>query len=268
MDATATHGTPLLSAATIAEQADGHPHHLLARWAPRAGRPVAPPPVAGALPPHANGPRYPEQHRWLHTHLERAAERDTATVAWGPSAKAERRFQRRTWDTQHPAITFLVLAKHRSATPEAPTYPVKHRCSQVQDSQTVEWTTFHPQTAYLLQYVYGYLTQGHERNNDYVRMNPAATEIIRQGVGVYATRRLRPGTNTPWATTERGAHMHAYQPTMPCRLRHPDNHNTMVFADASSTTSLSLAAGGGGFGVESRHDRPTAPAPPHGGYHL
>ena len=32
-----------------------------------------------------------------------------------------------------------------------------------------------------------YLTQGHERNNDYVRMNPAATEIIRQGMGVYAT---------------------------------------------------------------------------------
>ena len=31
----------------------------------------------------------PEQHRWLHTHFERAAARDTATVAWGPSAKAE-----------------------------------------------------------------------------------------------------------------------------------------------------------------------------------
>ena len=97
-------------------------------------------------------------------------------MAWGPSAKAEWRFHRGTWDTKHPAITFPVLAKHRSATPEAPAYPVKHRCSQVQDWQTVEWTTFHPQTAYLLQYVYGYLTQGNEVNNDYVRMNPAATE--------------------------------------------------------------------------------------------
>ena len=135
-------------------------------------------------------------------------------------------------------------AKHRSATPEAPPYPVKHRCSQVQDWQTVEWTTFPPQTAYLLQYVYGYLTQGHERNNDYVRMNPAATEIIRQGVGVYATWRLRPDTNTPWTTTERGAHIHAYQPRMPCRLPHPDNHNTIIFADASGTTSLTPAAVG------------------------
>ena len=139
----------------------------------------------------------PEQHRWLHTHVERAAERDTATVAWGPSAKAGWRFQRGTWDTQLPAITFPVLAQHRSATPEAPAYPVKHRGSQVQDWQTVEWTTFHPQTAYLLEYVYGYLTHGHEMNNDYPRMNLAATGIIRQGVGVCATRRLRPDANTP-----------------------------------------------------------------------
>ena len=162
----------------------------------------------------------PEQHRWLHTHLERAVERDTASVAWGLSAKAEWRFHRGTWDTKHPATTFPVLAKHRSATPDAPAYPVKHRCSLVQDWQTVEWTTFHPQKAYPLQYVYGYLTQGHEGNNDYVRMNPAATEIICQGLGVYATRRLRPDANTPWATTERGARIHASN-----RRRHAACHS-------------------------------------------
>ena len=59
MDATATHGAPLLSAAIIARPADGHPRHLLAMWAPRAGHPVAPSPGTGALPAHANGPRYP-----------------------------------------------------------------------------------------------------------------------------------------------------------------------------------------------------------------
>ena len=165
-------------------------------------------------------------------------------MAWGPSAAAEWRFQRGTWDTKRPAITFPVLAKHRSATPEAPAYPVKHRCSQVQDWQTVEWTTFHPQKGYLLQYVYGYLTQGHEGNNDYVHINPAATEIIRQGVGVYATQRLQPAATTPWATAVRGARIHAYQPTTPCRLPYPDNHNTVIFADASGTTSLTPAAGG------------------------
>ena len=72
----------------------------------------------------------PEQHRWRHTDFERAWEEDTATVAWGPSAAAEWRFHWGTWDTEHPAITFLVLAKHRSTTPEAPAYPVQHRCTQ------------------------------------------------------------------------------------------------------------------------------------------
>ena len=92
--------------------------------------------------------------------------------------------------------------------------------------------------------MYGYLTQGHEENNDYVRMNPAATEIIRQGVGVYATRRLQPATTTQWATTERGRRVHAYQPTTPCRLLYAEDHNTAIFADASGTTSPAPAAGG------------------------
>ena len=95
----------------------------------------------------------PQQDRWLHTHLERASAEDTATVAWRPSTAAEWRFHRGTWDTNHPAITFPVLAKHRSTTPEALAYPVKHRCSQFQDWQTIEWTTFQRQKAYLLQFV-------------------------------------------------------------------------------------------------------------------
>ena len=184
----------------------------------------------------------PEQHRWLQTHFERASAENTATVAWGPSAAAGWRFHRGKWDTKHPAITFAVLAKHRSTTPEAPAYPV-HRCSQVQDWQTIEWTTFHPQKAYLLPYVYGYLTKGHEGNNDYARMNPAATEIIRQRVGVHTTRRLQPASTTPWATTEQGEHVRAYQPSTPCRLPCPDDHNTVIVADASGTTSLTPAAG-------------------------
>ena len=72
-----------------------------------------------------------EQHRWLHTHFEQASAGDTATVAWGPSTAAEWTFHRGTWHTKHPAITSPVLAKHRSTTPEAPAYPVKHRRSRV-----------------------------------------------------------------------------------------------------------------------------------------
>ena len=198
----------------------------------------ASPPMAPLLiPPHTNGPR------WLHTHVERASAKDTATIAWGPRAAAEWRFLQGAWDTKHPAITLPVLAKH-STTLEAPAYPVEHGCSQVQDWLTIEWTTFHPQKAYLLQHVYGYLTQGHKGNNDYARINRATTKIIRQGVGVYATPRLQPATTTPWATTEQGARVHAYQQATPCRLPCPDDRHTVIFADASGTTSLIPAAGG------------------------
>ena len=107
----------------------------------------------------------------------------------------------------------------------------------------MESTTFHLERAYLLQYVYGTLTQGHEGNNNYARMNSVATEIFRQGVGIYATRRLQLATTTPWATTEQGAPVHAYQPTTPCRLPCPDDRNTVIFADASGTRSLTPAAG-------------------------
>ena len=195
----------------------------------------------------------PEQHRWLHTHFERASPKDRATVTRGPSPAAEWRFHRGAWDTKHPAITFLVLAKHRSTTPETFAYPVKHRFSQVQDWQTVEWPTFDPQKAYLLQHVYGDLTQGHEGNNDYVRMNPAAPGIIRKRVGVYATRRLQPASTTPWANTEQRARVHAYQPTTPCRLPCSDDRNTIIFADPSGIMSLTPAAGGAA--LELRTDR-------------
>ena len=39
-------------------------------------------------------------------------------------------------------------------------------------------------------------------------------------------------------------HVHAYQPTTLCRLPCPDDRNTVIFTDASSTTSLTPAAGG------------------------
>ena len=91
--------------------------------------------------------------------------------------------------------------------------------------------------------MYSYLTPGHEGDNDYARMNPAATEILHQGEGFYATRRLRPATTKPWATTEQGARVHAYQPTTPCRPPCPDDRNTVIFADVPGTLNLGPAAG-------------------------
>ena len=239
VDATTVQGTHLLSATAVAGQADGHPHYLLEMWATSTSHPMAPPPATGVLPQHTNGPRYPGTSPVAAHTLRTGLSEGHDHSGVGPQRRGGMEILPGKWDTKHPAITFLVLAKHRSTTPEAPAYPVKHRCSQVQDWQTVEWTTFHPQTPYLLQYVYGYITPGHEGNKDYVGMTPAATEIIRQGVGVYATRRLQRATTTAWATTEQGARLHAYQPTTPC--------HAIIFADAFGTTSLTPAAGQAAF---------------------
>ena len=124
-------------------------------------------------------------------------------------------------------------------------YPTKHRCSrEVPEKQTIVWTTYHPQRAYLAQYIQKDVIRGHHRNGDCVQMNAAATAIVHQGIGVSAVLRIKPASKTPWATTERGAHIHAYQPTSPCRIPRPDNQNTVIIADASGTTGLTPAAGG------------------------
>ena len=85
---------------------------------------------------------------------------------------------------------------------------------------------------------------------------------------VTATRRLRPDTNTPWATTERGAHIYAYQPTMPCRLPQPGQPHHDHLRGCLRHCKPHPGGRGGGFRVGGGHDKPTAPTPPHGGYHL
>ena len=65
----------------------------------------------------------PEQHGWLHTHLDPAPADVLATVAGGLDATAELRIHRGTLNTKQPAITYLVIAKHRSPTPKPPRTP-------------------------------------------------------------------------------------------------------------------------------------------------
>ena len=106
------------------------------------------------------------------------------------------------------------------------------------EKKTIEWTTYHPKRAYLLRYIHNHLAQ----RARYVQMNAAA--IIDQGIGVYATRQIKPATTTPWATTTRGVRSHAYEPTAPCRLPRPDDRDTVNCADPSRTMGLTPAAGG------------------------
>ena len=127
----------------------------------------------------------PEQHQWLHTHFEPAPADMLATVTWQPNTPAEWRIDPEAFSTKHPALTYPVLAKHRRTTSEAPAYPTKHRCSRgVPETHTSLWTTYHPKRAYLVKHIHNYLIQGRQNNHTYVQMNAAATEVIRQGIGV------------------------------------------------------------------------------------
>ena len=106
----------------------------------------------------------PERQQWLHTHFEPAQAAVLATVTWKPDTTAELHVNRGTFHTKHPALTYRVLAKHRTTIPEAPAYPVKQCCSRwVPETQTIEWTSCHQRGAYLLQYIHNYLSQGQEK---------------------------------------------------------------------------------------------------------
>ena len=88
--------------------------------------------------------------------------------------------------------------------PHAGHYQNKDRCSRdVPEKQPIQWTTYNPQGAYLLQCIHNSLIQGHKRNR----------ECVHHGIGVYAVRRIKPASTTPLPTTEGGAQVHAYQAT-------------------------------------------------------
>ena len=91
--------------------------------------------------------------------------------------------------------------------------------------------------AYLLQYVHNYPAHGHERSDEYVQMNAAETEIIHQGLSVYASHQITPATTRAVANTTQEVRNHAYQLTTPRCL-------TVFFADTSGSGGLTPAASG------------------------
>ena len=184
----------------------------------------------------------PEQHRWLHTHFERSRRgtRPQWRGAPTPRRNGDSTGERGTPNTRpSPSRCWPNTAAPRRRPPptrsntDAPKYRTGRRSSGPHSTRR-QRTCSSMCTA----------DTGPRGEQRLCPHEPRVTEIIRQGVGVYAIRRLLPDANTPWATTERGAHIHAYQPTTPCRLPHPDDHNTVIFTDACGTTSLTPAAAG------------------------
>ena len=98
-----------------------------------------------------------------------------------------------------------------------------------------------PDTAYIIHYIYSYLTQG-QPEQGLIAMSPQAKRIISKGIGVYATPILQP--TTPVAHLATGLAIYAYLPMNPCRLPQQSQADRLFFTDASGESALTPITGG------------------------
>ena len=260
---------PHLSAATVARQPDRHPQHLLEMWAPSAGQPVAPFPVTGALPPHANGPRYPGTTP-LATHAVRTGREE------GHGHSGVRPQRQGTMEVPPGNVGHPTPGHHL---PGAGQTPQRHAGGSRLSGQT----PMLPSTG---------LANGPADHIPPPDSVPVPVRVRLSDTGPREEQRLcphQPGGNRDHSP---GGGRACY-PETPTRRQHTVGHRGTGSTNRCLPTNDAMphtaprrphhrhfrgclqhykphpsSRGGGSFGVESRHDRPTAPTPPHRGYHL
>ena len=130
----------------------------------------------------------------------------------------------------------------RTGKHEHPYYPLHHSCHTPEHrTQTLTCHDLKSDTAYILHYIYSYLTQG-QPEQGVIALSPQAKHIISKGRGVYATPILQPTTPVAHLTT--GLAIHAYLPMNPCRLPQPSLADRLFFTDASGESALMPITGG------------------------
>ena len=112
----------------------------------------------------------------------------------------------------------------------------------VPNIKTLTCGDLNPDAAYVLHYIYSYLTQG-QPEQELIAMSPQAKDIISKGIGVYATPILQ--SNIPVAHLTTGLAIYAYLPMNPCRLPQPSPADLLFFTDASGESTLTPITGGG-----------------------
>ena len=130
----------------------------------------------------------------------------------------------------------------RTGKHEHPYYPLHHSCHTPElQTQTLTCHDLNPDTAYILHYIYSYLTQG-QPEQGLIALSPQAKHIISKGIGVYATPILQP--TTPVAYLATGLAIYTYLPMNPCRLPQPSPADRLFFTDASGESALTPITGG------------------------
>ena len=134
------------------------------------------------------------------------------------------------------AIRYSMYKPGRTGKLEHPYYPLHHSCHTPEHrTQTFTCPDLNPDTAYILHYIYSYLTEG-QPEQGIKAMSPPEKHIISKGMEVYATPILQPTTPVAHLTT--GLAIYAYLPMNPCRLRQPSPADLLFFTDASGEFAL------------------------------
>ena len=135
-------------------------------------------------------------------------------MAWNPDHKSHRLFTT-TPTSPHPdpaeiAICYSMHEPCRTGKQEHPHYPLHHSCHTPDHlSQTLTCGDLNPDPAYILNYIYSYLTQG-QPEQGLIAVSPRSKRIISKEKGVYATPILQPKPR--WPTSPQAS---PYTPTCP-----------------------------------------------------
>ena len=89
----------------------------------------------------------------------------------------------------------------RAGKHEHPYYPLHHSCNTPEHlTQTLTCRDLNPDAAYILHYIYSYLTQG-QPEKGLIAVSSRAKRIISKGIRVYASCILQPTTPVAHLTT-------------------------------------------------------------------
>ena len=216
-------------------------------WACDPEAPTAPWPVLHLIARHHTHPTThlpPQAYAWIAPWFHRT---DTnPTVAWNPDHAPKWLFTTTPTcprpDPAGVAIRYSMYEPGRTGKHEHPYYPLHHSCHTPEHrTQTLTCHDLNPDTAYILHYIYSYLTQG-QPEQGLIALSPQAKHIISKGIGVYATPILQP--TTPVAHLATGLAIYAYLPMNPCRLPQPSPADRLFFTDASGESALTPITGG------------------------
>ena len=216
-------------------------------WACDPEAPTTPWPVLHLIAHHHTHPTThlpPQAYAWIAPWFHRT---DTnPTVAWNPDHAPKWLFTATPTcprpDPAGVAIRYSMYEPGRTGKHEHPYYPLHHSCQTPEHrTQTLTCHDLNPDKAYILHYIYSYLTQG-QPEQGLIALSPQAKHIISKGIGVYATPILQP--TTPVAHLATGLAMYAYLPMNPCRLPQPSPADRVFFTDASGESALTPITGG------------------------